>query len=62
MNQSTLAIHCHGDVARPDEITVRLRSLADVWRDITGYSNEQVARLARRDWVGSDEFEMAKST
>jgi predicted O-linked N-acetylglucosamine transferase (SPINDLY family) len=44
-------IYCYGDVARPDEITARLRSLADVWRDITGYSDEQVARLVRQDRI-----------
>jgi protein O-GlcNAc transferase len=44
-------IFCYADVARPDEITARLRSLADVWRDIAGLSDEQVARLVRQDRI-----------
>jgi protein O-GlcNAc transferase len=44
-------IYCYADVARPDEITVRLRSLADVWRSIAGLSDTQVARLVREDGI-----------
>ena len=44
-------IHCYSDVARPDEITARLRSLADVWRSIAGLSDEQVAGLVRADGI-----------
>src|SRR5947207_2399070 len=38
-------IFCYADGARPDGITARLRSFADVWRDIAGLTDEQVARL-----------------
>ena len=44
-------IYCYADVARPDEITARLRSLADVWRSIAGLSDEQVAGLVRGDGI-----------
>ena len=44
-------IFCYADVARPDGITARLRSLADVWRDIAGLTDEQVARLVRQDRI-----------
>ncbi len=44
-------IYCYSDVARPDEITARLRPLADVWRSIAGLSDEQVAALVRQDGI-----------
>jgi protein O-GlcNAc transferase len=44
-------IFCYADVGRPDEITARLRSLTDVWRDIAGLTDEQVARLVRQDRI-----------
>ncbi len=44
-------IYCYADVARPDEITARLHSLADVWRSIAGLSDEQVAGLIRQDGI-----------
>ena len=44
-------IYCYADVSRPDEITARLRSLADVWRSIAGLSDEQVAALVRQDGI-----------
>jgi protein O-GlcNAc transferase len=44
-------IFCFADVARPDGFTARLRSLADVWRDIAGLTDEQVARLVRQDRI-----------
>ncbi len=44
-------IYCYADVARPDEITARLRSLAGVWRNITGFTDEQVSRLVRQDRI-----------
>jgi predicted O-linked N-acetylglucosamine transferase (SPINDLY family) len=44
-------IFCYADVARPDEITARLRSLAGVWRDIAGLSDDQVAGLVRQDRI-----------
>jgi protein O-GlcNAc transferase len=44
-------IYCYADVTRPDEITARLRSLADVWQNIGGLFDEQVARLVRQDGI-----------
>ncbi len=44
-------ITCYADVARPDEITARLRSLADVWRNIAGLTDEEVVRLVRQDRI-----------
>ncbi len=44
-------VFCYADVARPDEITARLRGLADVWRNIHGFADEQVVRLVREDRI-----------
>ncbi|MGO9467828.1 MAG: hypothetical protein ACLQVF_27130, partial [Isosphaeraceae bacterium] len=44
-------IYCYADVARPDEITARLHSLADVWRNIAGLSDEQVSQRVRQDRI-----------
>jgi protein O-GlcNAc transferase len=44
-------IYCYADVARPDAVTARLRSLADVWRDIAGLTDERVAGLIREDRI-----------
>jgi predicted O-linked N-acetylglucosamine transferase (SPINDLY family) len=46
-----LEIFCYSDVDRPDDVTARLRSHADAWRDISGRSDEQVAELVRSDRI-----------
>jgi protein O-GlcNAc transferase len=50
-DHESFEIYCYADIARPDEITARLRALADVWRSITGLSDEEVARLVRQDGI-----------
>jgi predicted O-linked N-acetylglucosamine transferase (SPINDLY family) len=40
---------CFADVARPDEVTVRLKSLAAQWRDTTRLTDAQLADLVRAD-------------
>src|SRR5271157_5288571 len=42
---------CYADVVCPDRITARLRSYADVWQNITGLTDEQVAQLVRQDKI-----------
>ncbi|HZK81708.1 MAG TPA: tetratricopeptide repeat protein [Humisphaera sp.] len=44
-------IHCYSDVVSPDATTDRLRTLADVWRNIAGMPDAQVAELIRRDKI-----------
>jgi hypothetical protein len=44
-------IFCYSDVLRPDDLTARLRSCADAWRNIVGLGHEQVARMIRVDEV-----------
>jgi predicted O-linked N-acetylglucosamine transferase (SPINDLY family) len=44
-------IFCYAQVARPDAVTERLRGYADVWRDIVGLTDPQVADLVRHDRI-----------
>ena len=44
-------VFCYSDVARPDAITARFRGCADVWRNVVGHSDEQLAELIRRDRI-----------
>jgi len=44
-------IYCYADVNRPDDMTQRLRSYADVWRDINGFTDERIAELVRQDQI-----------
>jgi predicted O-linked N-acetylglucosamine transferase (SPINDLY family) len=44
-------IWCYSDVQRPDALTDRLRSHAQVWRNIVGLGDEQVAELVRKDHI-----------
>jgi protein O-GlcNAc transferase len=44
-------IFCYADVACPDGFTARFRSHADVWQNITGLTDEQVAQLVRQDRI-----------
>jgi protein O-GlcNAc transferase len=44
-------IFCYADVARPDEVTERLRQLSDVWRSTIGLDDQRVAELIREDRI-----------
>jgi len=44
-------ILCYSHVLEADSVTERLRSLADGWRDISRYSDEQAAALIRQDQI-----------
>lgn len=50
-NRSTVEVYCYSNVVRPDDTTQRLRSLADVWRDIFSMSDKQVAEQVRSDSI-----------
>jgi predicted O-linked N-acetylglucosamine transferase (SPINDLY family) len=41
----------YANVARPDHLTARLGGLADVWRNIAGRTDEQVAEMVRQDRI-----------
>jgi protein O-GlcNAc transferase len=44
-------VFCYSDAPVADEVTQRLRSQADQWRDIAGLSDERVAALIRADRI-----------
>jgi protein O-GlcNAc transferase len=44
-------IYCYADVAKPDAMTQRLQSMADVWRPIHDQTDEQIARKIREDQI-----------
>jgi predicted O-linked N-acetylglucosamine transferase (SPINDLY family) len=44
-------IACYASVDRPDAVTERFKKLADLWRDIAGQSDEEVARQIREDRI-----------
>jgi len=44
-------IVCYADVLCPDPITRRFQGHADVWHDIVGWSNDEVARRVHADGV-----------
>src|SRR5262249_22306129 len=44
-------VFCYADVAVPDAVTARLRSLAHQWRPISGVSDDQVAAQIHADRI-----------
>ena len=44
-------IFCYSCVRRPDAITQRMQSYADVWRDVAALSDEQLAQQIRNDRI-----------
>ena len=50
-DRSAYEIICYSDVARPDSVTDRIKSLTGSWRDILGMSHEQAAGLIRSDQI-----------
>lgn len=44
-------IVCYSDVINPDAITTRIRSYADVWKNIAGLNHDAVAQLVRDDGI-----------
>jgi protein O-GlcNAc transferase len=42
---------CYANVARPDTITQRVRSLAHQWRNVAGLSDQQMAEQIRADQI-----------
>lgn len=44
-------VYCYSNCTRPDEVTQRLRGLADEWRDIAALADDAAARLIRNDGI-----------
>ncbi|MCI0460903.1 MAG: hypothetical protein L0Z62_28475 [Gemmataceae bacterium] len=50
-DRQTVEVFCYAEVASPDEMTERLRGLAEHWRLTVGLSDEQVAEQVQRDGI-----------
>jgi protein O-GlcNAc transferase len=50
-DRAAFQVFCYAHVPIPDKITAQVQSHADVWRNIAGLSDEQVAALIRRDQI-----------
>ena len=50
-DHASFEIFCYASVVLPDAITDRCRAHADVWRDVLGLSDEQVALAIRQDRI-----------
>jgi predicted O-linked N-acetylglucosamine transferase (SPINDLY family) len=44
-------IVCYASVLHPDAITTRLRGYCDLWRDVGGINDEQLAKIIRDDGI-----------
>jgi predicted O-linked N-acetylglucosamine transferase (SPINDLY family) len=44
-------VFCYAGVRRPDDMTGRMKRSSDVWRNISGLSDEEVATLIRSDGI-----------
>ena len=50
-DRSAVRVFCYSGVQQPDEVTARLRGLADEWRDLRGVGGDAAARLIREDRI-----------
>ena len=50
-DHSQFEIHCYASVAQSDDVTGRLHRCADVWHDVLGRSDHEVAEQVRRDRI-----------
>jgi predicted O-linked N-acetylglucosamine transferase (SPINDLY family) len=44
-------IFCYADVARPDDVTLRIQGITDHWLSIHGKSDDEVASMIRTDMI-----------
>ena len=50
-DRSRVEVHCYAGVAKPDQVTNRLRGHAAVWRSTVGMSDDGLAQLVRDDRI-----------
>jgi predicted O-linked N-acetylglucosamine transferase (SPINDLY family) len=50
-DRSRVEVFCYAGVETPDDLTARLRGLAEHWRDTLGLSDENVAELVKSDGI-----------
>ena len=46
-----IRVYGYSNCARPDDVTLHLRGLADKWRDIAALADDEAARLIRNDGI-----------
>jgi predicted O-linked N-acetylglucosamine transferase (SPINDLY family) len=50
-NRKQFEIYCYDDAGHPDDQTKRFRKMADVWREVAGMADNDLAELIRRDAI-----------
>jgi protein O-GlcNAc transferase len=50
-DRQAVEVYCYSAAGHPDSITQRIRSVADVWRDVSQQDDAQLARAVRDDRV-----------
>jgi predicted O-linked N-acetylglucosamine transferase (SPINDLY family) len=50
-DRQPVEIFCYASVARPDEVTERIKRSCDVWRNILAVSDESAAKMVRSDAI-----------
>ena len=50
-DRNRFEIYCYSNVETPDEFTIRIRRLADLWRDIHAIPDQAAAQRIRRDGI-----------
>lgn len=51
LDRAAFEVFCYAEVARPDEVTDRFRTLADEWRDTVGQSDRELALQIAADGI-----------
>ncbi len=50
-DRNTVEVYCYAEVRRPDNITERIKNLADHWRSTVGKTDDAVADMIRQDRI-----------
>ena len=50
-DREAVEVFCYSDVIVPDAVTGRIQAAVDRWRNIQGISDEEIARMIRRDRI-----------
>lgn len=50
-DRRNVEVVCYADVVAPDAVTRRIRAMADLWRDVRGFTDIALAELVRRDRI-----------
>lgn len=50
-DRSRFGVTCYSNVSHPDEVTERIKKLADNWRDVYGMPDAELAELIKKDEI-----------